>query len=160
VGTTITPTPWRPMLDRRTGQRHRTDPDQDRLHVPTVSVRRQELTSSIPFSRLVVHVQNRPHAPKPNSWDRKLSSVGGRWNHHIDHPSSPWSECLMMSTRTVPAAQLHIGDLVLPATGPARRITLHRLQGTPPVVVLAYAGQPGQQALPAGQEVIVLAVGD
>jgi hypothetical protein len=63
----------------------------------------------------------------------------------------------MMSTRTVLRLKLHIGDLVLPATGPARRINLHRLQGTPPVVVLAYAGQPGQQALPAGQEVIVLA---
>ena len=34
-----------------------------------------------------------------------------------------------------------VGDLVLPETGPARRITLHRLQGTPPVVVLAYAGR-------------------
>ena len=66
----------------------------------------------------------------------------------------------MMTTRTVPAAQLHIGDLVVPDTGPARRITLHRLQGTPPVVVLADAGQPGQQALPAGQEVIDLAGGD
>lgn len=62
----------------------------------------------------------------------------------------------MMTTRTVPAAQLHIGDLVLPDTGPARRITLHRLQGAPPVVVLAYAGQSGQQAIPADQEVIVL----
>jgi hypothetical protein len=66
----------------------------------------------------------------------------------------------MMTTRAVPAAQLHIGDLVLPETAPTRRITLHRLQGTPPVVVLAYAGQPGQQALPAAQEVIVLADGD
>jgi len=65
----------------------------------------------------------------------------------------------MMTTRTVPAAQLHIGDLVLPEAGPARRITLHRLQGTPPVVVLAYAGQSGQLALPAAQEVIVLAAG-
>lgn len=63
----------------------------------------------------------------------------------------------MMTTRTVPAAQLHIGDLVLPETGPARRITLHRLQGTPPVVVLAYAGQSEQQAIPAAQEVTVLA---
>ena len=66
----------------------------------------------------------------------------------------------MMTTRTVAAAQFHIGDLVLPETGPAQRITLHRLQGTPPVVVLSYAGQPGQQALPAGQEVIDLAGGD
>ena len=66
----------------------------------------------------------------------------------------------MMTTRTVSAAQLHIGDLVVPETGPARRITLHRLQGTPPVVVLAYAGQPGKQALPAAHEVTVLAFGD
>jgi hypothetical protein len=66
----------------------------------------------------------------------------------------------MMTTRAVPAAQLHIGDLVLPETAPTRRITLHRLQGTPPVVVVAYAGQPGQQALPTAQEVIVLADGD
>jgi hypothetical protein len=57
----------------------------------------------------------------------------------------------MMTTRAVPAAQLHIGDLVLPETAPTRRITLHRLQGTPPVVVLAYAGQLGQQALPSAQ---------
>ena len=62
----------------------------------------------------------------------------------------------MMTTRAVPAAQLHIGDLVLPDTGQARRITLHRLQGAPPVVVLAYAGQAGRHELPAAQEVIVL----
>ena len=61
-----------------------------------------------------------------------------------------------MTTRAVPAADLHIGDLVLPDTGDARRITLHRLQGAPPVVVLAYAGQVGQLQLPAAQEVIVL----
>jgi len=62
----------------------------------------------------------------------------------------------MMTTRAVPAAELHIGDLVLPDSGGARRITLHRLQGVPPVVVLAYAGQAGQHELPAAQEVIVL----
>ena len=65
----------------------------------------------------------------------------------------------MMTTRTVTAAQLHIGDLVLPHTGPAQRITLHRLQGAPPVVVLAYAGQPGQHELPATRTVVVLAAG-
>ena len=62
----------------------------------------------------------------------------------------------MMTTRAVPAAELHIGDLVLPDTGDARRVTLHRLQGAPPVVVLGYAGQAGQHKLPAAQEVIVL----
>jgi len=61
-----------------------------------------------------------------------------------------------MTTRAVPAAELHIGALAMPDTGDARRVTLHRLQGAPPVVVLAYAGQPGQHELPAAQEVIVL----
>jgi len=63
----------------------------------------------------------------------------------------------MMTTRTVPAAQVHLGDLVLltPA-GPVRRVTLHRLQGTPPVVVLSYAGKPGHQAVPAGHPLTVL----
>jgi len=63
----------------------------------------------------------------------------------------------MMTTRTVPAAQVHLGDLVLltPA-GPVRRVTLHRLQGTPPVVVLSYAGKPGQHAVPADQPLTVL----
>jgi hypothetical protein len=63
----------------------------------------------------------------------------------------------MMSTRTVPAAELHLGDLVLMSPhGPVRRITLHRLQGTPPVVVLSYAGKPGQHAVPADQPLTVL----
>jgi hypothetical protein len=63
----------------------------------------------------------------------------------------------MMSTRTVPAAELHLGDLVLLSpNGPVRRITLHRLQGTPPVVVLSYAGKPGQHAVPADQPLTVL----
>jgi hypothetical protein len=64
----------------------------------------------------------------------------------------------MMTTRTVPAAQLHIGDLVLPATGPARRITLHRLQGTRPLLSWPMPDSRGSRhSLPAGQEVIVLA---
>jgi len=63
----------------------------------------------------------------------------------------------MMSTRTVPAAELRLGDLVLLSpNGPVRRITLHRLQGTPPVVVLSYAGKPGQHAVPADQPLTVL----
>ena len=57
----------------------------------------------------------------------------------------------MMMTPTVPAAELHLGDLVLiTPQGPVRRVTLHRLQGAPPVVVLSYAGKPGHQAIPAG----------
>ena len=63
----------------------------------------------------------------------------------------------MMNTRTVPAAELHLGDLVLlTPQGPVRRVTLHRLQGTPPVVVLSYAGKPGHQAIPADQRLTVL----
>jgi hypothetical protein len=63
----------------------------------------------------------------------------------------------MMSTRTVPAAEVHLGDRVLlTPNGPVRRVTLHRLQGTPPVVVLAFAGKPGHQAVPADQLLSVL----
>ena len=63
----------------------------------------------------------------------------------------------MISTRTVPAAQLHLGDLVLiTPQGPVRRVTLHRLQGTPPTVVLSYAGKPGQHAVPADHPLTVL----
>jgi hypothetical protein len=62
-----------------------------------------------------------------------------------------------MMTRTVTAADLHIGDLVLPPDGPARRVTLHRLQGAPPVVVLALAGQVGHHEIPASQRLTVVA---
>ena len=63
----------------------------------------------------------------------------------------------MMNTRTVPAAEVHVGDLVrLTPAGPVRRVTLHRLQGAPPVVVLSYAGKRGHQALPADHPLTVL----
>ena len=63
----------------------------------------------------------------------------------------------MMSTRTVPAAEVHLGDRVLlTPQGPVRRVTLHRLQGAPPIVVLAYAGKPGRQAVPADYPLTVL----
>ncbi len=57
----------------------------------------------------------------------------------------------MMTTRTVSAADLHIGDLVLSPVGPPRRVTLHRLQGTPPVAVIGYADQAGQRAVPVSE---------
>jgi hypothetical protein len=63
----------------------------------------------------------------------------------------------MMTTRTVPAADLRIGDLVVPAHGPARRVTLHRLQGTPPTAVIGYADATGRQTLPATQRVTIAA---
>jgi len=56
-----------------------------------------------------------------------------------------------MTTRTVTAADLHIGDLVLPPAGPPRRVTLHRLQGTPPVAVIGYADQADQQSVPVSE---------
>jgi hypothetical protein len=63
----------------------------------------------------------------------------------------------MRTTRAVPAADLHLGDLVLlTPKGPVRRVTLHRLQGTPPTVVLSYAGKPGHQVVPADQRLTVL----
>ena len=61
----------------------------------------------------------------------------------------------MMTSRTVSAADVHIGDLVLPLVGPPRRVTLHRLQGTPPVTVIGYAGQTGQQAVPVSEQFTV-----
>jgi hypothetical protein len=57
----------------------------------------------------------------------------------------------------VSAADLHIGDLILPPVGPPRRVTLHRLQGTPPMAVIGYAGQTGQQAVPVSELFTVLA---
>jgi len=48
--------------------------------------------------------------------------------------------------------------LITPA-GPIRRVTLHRLQGTPPVVVLSYAGKPGHLAVPADHPLTVLTDG-
>jgi hypothetical protein len=63
----------------------------------------------------------------------------------------------MMITRTVLAAELHLGVLVLVTpTGPVWRVTLHRLQGAPPVVVLSYAGKPGDHAVPADQPLTVV----
>ena len=41
--------------------------------------------------------------------------------------------------------------------GPPRRVTLHRLQGTPPVAVIGYAGQTGQQSVPVSERFTVLA---
>jgi len=45
--------------------------------------------------------------------------------------------------RTVTALNLRVGDVVIPDHGPHRRITLHRLEGAHPVVVVQYDGVPG-----------------
>lgn len=66
----------------------------------------------------------------------------------------------MMTTRSVQAADLRLGDLVMSASGGASRVTLHRLQGAPPMVVLSYADRAGQDAVPAGQQMTVLVGGD
>src|SRR5664279_5563424 len=45
--------------------------------------------------------------------------------------------------RTVTALNLRVGDTVIPDHGPHRRVTLHRLEGAHPVVVVQYEGVPG-----------------
>ncbi len=49
--------------------------------------------------------------------------------------------------RTVTAMQLQLGDVVIPDKGPRQHVTLHRLQGAHPVVVVQYAETPGATAL-------------
>lgn len=45
--------------------------------------------------------------------------------------------------RTVTALNLRMGDTVIPDHGPRRRVTLHRLEGAHPVVVVQFDGVPG-----------------
>ena len=45
--------------------------------------------------------------------------------------------------RTVAASELHLGDVVVPDSGPRRRVTLHRIQGAHPMVAVQYAEIPG-----------------
>lgn len=45
--------------------------------------------------------------------------------------------------RTVTALNLRLGDTVVPDHGPRRRVTLHRIEGAHPVVIVAYEGIPG-----------------
>ena len=50
-----------------------------------------------------------------------------------------------MIVEYVAAMNLRIGDLVIPdAGGPAQRVTLHRLQGTPPYAAVQYEAIPGK----------------
>ena len=50
-----------------------------------------------------------------------------------------------MIVEYVPAMDLRIGDLVILDTGGRpQRITLHRLEGTPPHAVIHYEGIPGK----------------
>ena len=45
--------------------------------------------------------------------------------------------------RTITALNLRLGDTVIPDHGPRRRVTLHRIEGAHPVVVVQYEGIPG-----------------
>lgn len=62
----------------------------------------------------------------------------------------------MMTTSSVAAADLHIGDRVLSPAGTIRRITLHRLQGAEPTVILALDGLPGHRKIPAWERLRVV----
>lgn len=57
----------------------------------------------------------------------------------------------------VPAWQLHIADIVLPAAGdgPGRRVTGIRTQGVPPQVCVEFAGEDHRVPYPAGQPVTI-----
>lgn len=45
-------------------------------------------------------------------------------------------------TQPLPARAWKLGDIVLPAAGGSpRRVTLHRMEGAPPQVVVQYAGE-------------------
>ena len=52
-----------------------------------------------------------------------------------------------LRARTFSALNLHVGDIVIPDHGPRRRVTMHRLQGAHPVVVVQYEGIPGASTL-------------
>jgi hypothetical protein len=45
--------------------------------------------------------------------------------------------------RTVTALNVRLGDVVIPDHGPRRRVTLRRLEGVHPVVVVQFEGIPG-----------------
>lgn len=47
-----------------------------------------------------------------------------------------------MNVRYVPAMNLRIGDIVVPDEGRPRRVTMHRIEGAHPYVVVAYEGHP------------------
>ena len=55
--------------------------------------------------------------------------------------------------QVLPAWQLRIADVVLPATGDGsgRRVTGIRTQGAPPQVCIEFAGDPRRVSCPAGE---------
>jgi hypothetical protein len=48
-----------------------------------------------------------------------------------------------LRVRTITAVNLRLGDVVIPDHGPRRRVTLRRLEGAHPVVVVQLEGIPG-----------------
>jgi len=59
----------------------------------------------------------------------------------------PWKGSPVV-TQTIPARAWHLGDILVPSAGPARRITLHRLEGAPAHAVVQFAGITGQTHYP------------
>ncbi len=53
-----------------------------------------------------------------------------------------------MVTQTLPARAWRLGDILVPPAGPARRVTLHRLEGAPAHAVVQFAGILGQVHYP------------
>ena len=51
----------------------------------------------------------------------------------------------MMShlVRTVSACNLRLGDIVIPDRGPRQRVTMHRIEGSHPVIAVQFADIPG-----------------
>jgi len=60
----------------------------------------------------------------------------------------PMERSTPVVTKTLPARAWHLGDILVPAAGPARRITLHRLEGAPAHAVVQFAGITGQTRYP------------
>ena len=50
---------------------------------------------------------------------------------------------MTLRVRTITAVNLRLGDVVIPDHGPRRRVTLRRLEGAHPVVVVQFEGIPG-----------------
>jgi hypothetical protein len=52
-------------------------------------------------------------------------------------------QLMNLRVRTITAVNLRLGDVVIPDHGPRRRVTLRRLEGAHPVVVVQFEGVPG-----------------
>ena len=50
---------------------------------------------------------------------------------------------MTLRVRTITAINLRLGDVVIPDHGPRRRVTLRRIEGAHPVVVVQFEGIPG-----------------